>query len=116
MNLTKIPRITIFHNPSCKISIEALKLLKKASNANKFRITLIQAKYIPPTQEEIARMVEWLGEGSIDQGIKEILVPEAPVASTVHEVQKILSEKPMFLKKPLLVNWNESKAIIAIIL
>ncbi|KAF9158126.1 hypothetical protein BGX21_003887 [Mortierella sp. AD011] len=111
--MPKIPIITIYHNPSLMVSKEALKLLKAASNKYKFKVDLIQARTIPPTPQQILNMVHYLGNGSLNRGITDILVPEAPKASTIEEVQKILSEKPAFLRKPLIVDWSRGKAIIA---
>ncbi|KAF9995978.1 hypothetical protein BGZ80_010359 [Entomortierella chlamydospora] len=111
--MPKLPIISIYHNPSLVVSKEALKLLKAASNKHKFKVDLIQAKSIPPTPQQILNMVHYLGNGSLKRGITDILVPEAPKASTIEEVQKILSEKPAFLRKPLIVDWSRGKAIIA---
>ncbi|KAF8923950.1 hypothetical protein EDD21DRAFT_388023 [Dissophora ornata] len=111
--LPKFPMLTIFHNPASKVSVEALRLLKKASVSNKFTVDLVQAKTVPPTHQQVSCMVEYLGSGSIADGAKEILVEQAPKASTVAEVQKILDANPEYLRKPLIVDWNKGKAIIA---
>ncbi|KAF9353176.1 hypothetical protein BGX26_009029 [Mortierella sp. AD094] len=111
--LPKFPMLTIFHNPSLKDSKEALKLLKAASVKHKFKVDLIQAKTIPPTPQQILNIVHYLGEGSLDRGITDILVPGAPKASTVEEVQKLLEKNPELLRKPLIVDWNKGRAIIA---
>ncbi|KAF9946490.1 hypothetical protein BGZ72_000284 [Mortierella alpina] len=112
--LPKFPMLTIFHNPSSKISAEALRLLKKASVHQNFKVDLVQTKSQPPTHQQIANIVDYLGNGSITAGAQLILDPEAPVkASTVAEVQKILDANPQYLRKPLIVDWNKGKAIIA---
>ncbi|KAG0278684.1 hypothetical protein BGZ96_002280 [Linnemannia gamsii] len=113
--LPKFPMITIFHNPSLKTSTEALTLLQKASRRYNFEIDLIQTKKQPPTHQQIKNIVEYLGNGSIDEGLAQVLVPEAVERkpSTVAEVQEILDRNPGYLRKPLLVDWNRGKALIA---
>lgn len=111
--LPKFPMLTVFHNPSSDVSVQALKLLKAASVKHNFQIDLIQTKTQAPTHQQVANIVEYLGNGSVEQGCRAILVPEAPKASTVSEVQKILDANPGYLRKPLVVDWNKGKAIIA---
>lgn len=107
--------ITIFHNPSLKTSTEALVLLQKASRRYNFEIDLIQTEKQPPTHQQIANIVEYLGNGSIDEGLAQVLVPEAveKKPSTVAEVKEILDRNPGYLRRPLLVDWNRGKALIA---
>jgi arsenate reductase-like glutaredoxin family protein len=111
--------LTIFHNPSLRTSKEALRLLQKASRRYNFEIDLIQTKTRPPTHQQVANIVEYLGNGSIDEGLKHILVPktaegeEIKNPSTVAEVQQILDKNPAYLRKPLIVDWNRGKALIA---
>ncbi|KAF9945433.1 hypothetical protein BGZ70_003807 [Mortierella alpina] len=112
--LPRFPMLTIFHNPTSKVSIEALRLLKRASVNHDFKVDLVQTKSEAPTHQQIANIVDYLGNGSIPTGAQLILDPEAPVkASTVAEVQKILDAHPQYLRKPLIVDWNKGKAIIA---
>ncbi|KAF9126652.1 hypothetical protein BGW39_006466 [Mortierella sp. 14UC] len=117
--LPKFPMLTIFHNPSLKTSKEALALLQKASRRYNFEIDLIQSKTQPPTHQQVSNIVEYLGNGSIDEGLKQILVPktaegvEVRTPSTVAEVQQILDKNPGYLRKPLIVDWNRGKALIA---
>ncbi|KAF9425118.1 hypothetical protein BGZ94_007819 [Podila epigama] len=111
--LPKFPMLTMFHQPSSAVSVQALKLLKKASVSKKFEIDLIQTESRPPTHQQISNIVEYLGNGSIEQGCRDILTVEAPKASTVAEVQKILDANPLYLRKPLIVDWNKGKAIVA---
>lgn len=114
--LPKFPMLTVFHNPSSDVSVQALKLLKAASVKYNFEIDLIQTKTQAPTHQQVSNIVEYLGNGSVEQGCRAILAPEAPKASTVSEVQKILDANPGYLRKPLVVDWNKGKAIIAEVL
>ncbi|KAF9098856.1 hypothetical protein BGX23_004948 [Mortierella sp. AD031] len=111
--LPKFPMLTIFHNPSLKTSKEALTYLQKASRRYNFEIDLIQSKTQPPTHTQVTNIVEYLGNGSIEDGLAQILIPEVPKPSTVAEVQQILDKNPGYLRKPLIVDWNRGKALIA---
>ncbi|KAF8945606.1 hypothetical protein BGZ47_002319 [Haplosporangium gracile] len=112
--LPRFPMITIFHNPSLKSSTEALSFLQKTSRRYNFEIDLIQTDKQPPTHQQVANIVEYLGNGSIDEGLAQVLVPEVEKKpSTVAEVQEILDRNPRYLRKPLIVDWNRGKALIA---
>jgi len=113
LRIPKTPWITIFHNPSLQTSKEALKLLQKLSISKKFKIDLIQDKKNPPTRPQIEKMVHLLAPGDIPKGCKLILIEDAPKATTVEEVQTILEKTPWFLKKPLVVDWINGKAVVA---
>ncbi|KAG0057581.1 hypothetical protein BGZ83_008163 [Gryganskiella cystojenkinii] len=107
--LPKFPMLTLFHNPANDVSNQALKLLRQASVTHNFEIDVVDAKTTPPTHQQVSNIVEFLGKA----GCSQILTPEAPKASTVAEVQKILDANPGFLNKPLVVDWNKGKAIVA---
>ncbi|KAG0297423.1 hypothetical protein BGZ98_000607 [Dissophora globulifera] len=111
----RLPLLTIFHNPSNKFSVEALRLLKKASasHLNLFRIQLIQAKTIPPSKEQIVAATTFLGNGNVEDGLSMLLVAEAPPVKTIEEAQEVLKLKPEFLRKPLIIDWARSRAIVA---
>ncbi|GJJ77175.1 hypothetical protein EMPS_09534 [Entomortierella parvispora] len=111
--LPKFPMLTLFHNPASEVSNQALKLLRQASVNYKFDIDLIESK-TAPTHQQVSNIVEYLGKGSAATGCAKILTPEAPKASTVAEVQKILDANPGYLMKPLVVDWNKGKAIVAV--
>ncbi|KAF9919794.1 hypothetical protein FBU30_010532 [Linnemannia zychae] len=105
--------ITIFHNPSLRTSKTALALLQKKSRHYKFELDLVQSKTKQFTHEQVNRMVECLGNGSIEEGLGQILIPELPKPSTIKEVQRILDANPAHLRKPLVVDWNRGMAVIA---
>ncbi|KAF9996783.1 hypothetical protein BGZ65_007639 [Modicella reniformis] len=107
------PMITIYHNPKLPVSREALKLLKTAAAKQKFRVDLVQAKYESPTEIQVKAICGYLGKGSLAKGARLVLVPEAPLASTVEQVIETLQAKPTYLKKPLIVDWVKGRAVIA---
>jgi arsenate reductase-like glutaredoxin family protein len=105
--------LTIFHNPASKASSQALQLLRQASVSYNFDVDIIDSITTPPTHQQVLNIVEFLGGGSIAKGCGEILESGAPKASTVGEVQKILDANPGYLRRPLVVDWNKGKAIVA---
>ncbi|KAG0206754.1 hypothetical protein BGX33_007222 [Mortierella sp. NVP41] len=111
--LPKFPMLTLFHNPASEVSSQALKLLRAASVTHRFDIDLIESTATPPTHQQVSNIVEYLGKGSVVKGCGEILSSEGPKASTVSEVQKILDKNPGYLRRPLVVDWNKGKAIVA---
>ncbi|KAG0322882.1 hypothetical protein BGZ97_003036 [Linnemannia gamsii] len=113
--LPKFPMLTLFHNPASKVSTQALALLRQASVTHKFDIDLIESTTTAPTHQQVSSIVEYLGEGSVAKGCSEILdtAQGAPKASTVAEVRKILDANPGYLRRPLVVDWNKGKAVVA---
>ncbi|KAF9425045.1 hypothetical protein BGZ76_003443 [Entomortierella beljakovae] len=110
--LPKFPMLTLFHNPASETSAQALKLLRQASVNYKFDIDIVDAA-TKPTHQQVSSIVQFLGKGSESQGCDDILTTEAPKASTVAEVQKILDANPGYMKRPLIVDWNKGKALVA---
>ncbi|KAF9188873.1 hypothetical protein BGZ51_006361 [Haplosporangium sp. Z 767] len=112
--LPRFPMLTLFHNPTSAVSTQALKLLRQASVNHHFDVDIVDSKTAPaPTHQQVSNIVEYLGKGSIEQGCKEILTPDAPKASTVSEIQKILDANPGYMRRPLVVDWNKGKAVVA---
>ncbi|KAF8981894.1 hypothetical protein BGZ46_002135 [Entomortierella lignicola] len=111
--LPKFPMLTIFHNPSSEISSQALKLLRQASVNYQFDIDILDLK-TKPTHQQVSNIIDYLGKGSVSKGCSAILTEDAPRGSTVAEVQKILDANPNYMKRPLIVDWNKGKAIVAV--
>ncbi|KAF9935494.1 hypothetical protein BGZ65_003347 [Modicella reniformis] len=112
--LPRFPMLTIFHNPASDVSVQAVKLLRQASVNHNFDVDIVDTQIAPPTHQQISNIVDFLGSGSITKGCQDILAPEAPKASTVAEVQKILDANPGYMRKPLVVDWNKGKAVVAV--
>ncbi|KAF9899522.1 hypothetical protein BX616_002972 [Lobosporangium transversale] len=111
--LPKSTMITIFHDPTCKLSKESLRLLKRAAITHKFDVDVVQSKKIPPTHAQVADIIRYLGNGSEAKGASLILKEDAPKVSTIKEAQLALDGKPGLLKKPLIVDWDNRFAIVA---
>ncbi|KAG0008515.1 hypothetical protein BGZ80_003355, partial [Entomortierella chlamydospora] len=111
--LPRFPMLTVFHNPSNETSNQALKLIRQASVNYHFDVDIIDPK-VKPTHQQVSNIIEFLGKGSEAKGVSDILTADAPKASTIAEVQKILDANPGYMKRPLVVDWNKGKAIIAV--
>ncbi|KAF9352728.1 hypothetical protein BGX34_012006 [Mortierella sp. NVP85] len=109
----KPPMITIYHNPRSAVSREALRLLKQASTHQVFRVDLVQNITESPTAAQVTAICGYLGKGVPERGARMLLVPEARMAHTVAQAIEAIQADPTFLKKPLLVNWVQSRAVIA---
>jgi arsenate reductase-like glutaredoxin family protein len=107
--------LTIFHNPASDASVQALKFVRQASVKYNFDVDIVDSQTTAPTHQQVSNIVSYLGHGSLQKGCSEILVPQAPKASTVAEVQKILDANPGYMMRPLVVDWNKGKAVVAVV-
>lgn len=101
--------MTIWHNPKCSKSREALKLLEDKNSA--FEIF----KYLdtPPSREEIAALLKKLGISARElMRTKEDLYKELQIAKITDESELIdvLVEHPKLIERPILI--EENRAVI----
>lgn len=100
---------TIWHNPKCSKSREALKLLEDKNGA--FEIF----KYLdtPPSPEEISALLKKLGISARElMRTKEDLYKELQIAKITDEAKLIdmLAEHPKLIERPILI--EENRAVI----
>ncbi|KAG9294750.1 hypothetical protein G9A89_008229 [Geosiphon pyriformis] len=128
-----IPIISILHNSRCLTSNQALQLLQSARGKAKdrFNIDIIDDQKQPVTQDQISIILENLGigkdfgkllrldEGKVskfedkietDQNEGEIFVKNP---RTEEEFFQLVEKNPMKLQRPIVVDWDKGKAIIA---
>lgn len=101
--------ITIWHNPKCSKSREALKLLEE--KGEKFEIV----KYLEevPSRTEIAALLKKLGVSARElMRTKEELYKELGLAEVEDEAKLIdaLAEHPRLIERPILI--EEDRALI----
>ncbi|KAG0253487.1 hypothetical protein DFQ27_007369 [Actinomortierella ambigua] len=104
--------LTIFTNPRCSKSREALARLREASQKKHFDLEEIEYLKTPPTQEQIASILDFLDAEDNPQVFKDILRSDAPKADSVADVQTIISQDPSAMQRPIIVNWADKKAVI----
>ncbi|KAI8357984.1 hypothetical protein B0O80DRAFT_424096 [Mortierella sp. GBAus27b] len=107
------PLVTIYHDPSSAVSRGALRIFKDQARTQRFRVDLVQSKTHSPSPEQITAICGYLGKGSPERGVRMLLTPRAPIVNTVQEAVEELKKNPMYLKKPLIVDWVQSRAVIA---
>lgn len=101
--------MTIWHNPKCSKSREALKLLEdKSSSYEVF-------KYLdtPPSREEVVVLLKKLGISARElMRTKEDLYKELGIADISDESELIdmLAEHPKLIERPILI--EETRAVI----
>ncbi len=99
--------ITIWHNPKCSKSREALKMLEEKGDT--FEIF----KYLdtPPSRAEIVVILEKLGVSARDlMRTKEDLYKELVIASITDETTliDILAEHPKLIERPIIIDGNRA--------
>ncbi|KAG0226939.1 hypothetical protein BGW42_003293 [Actinomortierella wolfii] len=104
--------LTIFTNPRCSKSRNALARLKEASQQKHFDLEEIEYLKTPPTQEQIANILDFMDAEDNPQVFRDILRPDAPKADSVADVQTIISQDPSTMQRPIIVNWAAKKAVI----
>ena len=100
---------TIWHNPKCSKSREALKLLEDKSSSYEV------VKYLdtPPSREEMVVLLKKLGISARElMRTKEDLYKELEIAkiSDESELIDILAEHPKLIERPILI--EENRAVI----
>lgn len=100
---------TIWHNPKCSKSREALKLLEE--KGGKFEVF----KYLdtPPSRDEIVRLLKKLGISARElMRTKEDLYKELEVGKITDEAKLIdvLVDHPKLIERPILI--EENRALI----
>jgi len=100
---------TIWHNPKCSKSREALKLLEEKNSAYEI------VKYLdtPPSRKEIVELLKKLGISARElMRTKEDLYKELQIAKISDESELIdmLAEHPKLIERPILI--EETRAVI----
>lgn len=99
--------LTIWHNPKCSKSREALKLLEEKGE------TFEVFKYLdtPPSREEIVALLAVLGISARElMRTKEDLYKELGLAKITDEAQMInaLTEHPKLIERPIVIEGNRA--------
>lgn len=85
-------RATIWHNPRCSKSREALAILRDAGA----EVTVVEYLKAPPSRDEIARV---LGRGGIAP--REALRPDAPKVANDEAALDLMAREPAAIERPL---------------
>jgi arsenate reductase (glutaredoxin) len=99
--------VTIYHNPRCSKSREALDLLKES----KEEITVIEYLKTPPTKQELEKLLSKLGipaEELVRKG--EELYKEKYKGKKISNSEwiKILTANPVLIERPVIIKGNQA--------
>lgn len=106
-----MPKITIYHNPRCSKSRQALTLLQE----KKYHPEVIEYLKFPPTVKELTKLLRQLGIKP-----RELLRTSEPIYKELNlannqltdkELIEILSENPILIERPIVI--VDDEAIIA---
>lgn len=105
--------LSIFHNPRCSKSRNALAYLEE--NKDKYdylvQINLYQKETI--TRNQLTQLVDYLGLDKKEASWKILLRPEAQkLVSSWDEAFDLLVEEPKYLERPFVVDFEQKKAAL----
>lgn len=102
---TSLPMITIYHNPRCSKSREALALVERFASAKKLDIEVVEYLKTPLTSEQLTGLQEMLGSGFRDMvrsNEEEYTALNLEQADDVGLLQAIAAH-PKLLQRPIVV-------------
>src|SRR5690606_7473295 len=102
-----MPEYILYHKPNCSTSLATLKMIKEQGVQPELRLYLEQ----PPTQKELAELLKKLGSKPIELvRTKEKLYKDNYEGKklTKKEWQKILSENPILIERPILIKGDKA--------
>ncbi|RIB10443.1 hypothetical protein C2G38_1979798 [Gigaspora rosea] len=119
------PIVTLIYNPSCSKSNVALSILHEALKKQPgiFKLDVLDYQKQPPTKDQLSNIVQYLGiehdlnrilrddtsTVASEEGIQETM----KTAHNVNELTEVIKQQPLKLQRPILVDWDKGKAIIA---
>ncbi|KAF1796853.1 arsenate reductase [Mucor lusitanicus] len=111
-----MPRtLSIFHNPRCSKSRNALAYLEENKDRYDYQVQTILYQKEALTRDQLVQLVEYLGldKDSSDGAWKVLLRPEAQkLVSSWDETLDLLAKEPKFLERPFVVDFQHKKAAL----
>ncbi|RGB30236.1 hypothetical protein C1646_765622 [Rhizophagus diaphanus] len=118
------PILTLIYNPACNKSNKALSILHKTLEQQPgiFNLDILDYQKTPLTRDQLRNIVQYLNiendlnkilrneDGTVKEG-NETTKIEQP--KSIQELTNIVKEQPIRLQRPILVDWDKGKAIIA---
>ncbi|KAG2198183.1 hypothetical protein INT47_000384 [Mucor saturninus] len=108
--------LSIYHNPRCSKSRNALAYLEKNQSKYKYTIDVILYQKEPPTRVQLEKLSSYLGltNKSVEEAPWKILLrPDAQkLASTWEEAYQLLESDPKHLERPFIVEFEQGKAAL----
>ncbi|CAG8487857.1 4327_t:CDS:1 [Funneliformis caledonium] len=115
------PILTLIYNPTCSKSNKVLSILHEAleKRPGVFKLDLLDYQKQPPTKDQLTNIINYL---NLENDLNQILRNENVAAegttkvkgpSSIQELANLVKEQPIRLQRPILVDWNNGRAIIA---
>lgn len=112
--MNRFAMLTIYHNPRCSKSREALALLQEHAQAHDDRITVIEYLKTPPTRAELAELRRRLGCPAADMVRKneDEFAALGLAGASDDALLDALAAHPKLLQRPIVVT-EDGRALIA---
>ncbi|KAI7904613.1 uncharacterized protein BX663DRAFT_502970 [Cokeromyces recurvatus] len=111
-----MPKLTVFHNPTCTKSKRSVALLDESSNKAHYDLDIIEYKKQVPSPETLMVLSEYLGLTKKDPSTKPwdyLLRPEAQgKAKSFEEAFQIVQDNPALLERPFVIDWDRKLAVL----
>lgn len=97
--------ITIYHNPRCSKSREALKLAEQFATRNNLQLTVVEYLATPPTPAQLATLQQQLGTGARqmvrdnEEEFAQLQLAQADDAALLEAIAR----HPILLQRPIVV-------------
>ena len=115
------PILTLLYNPACNKCNQALSILHKAleQQPGVFNLDILDYQKRPPTKDQLQNIVQYL---NAENDLNKILRDEDGTAKegdtmqgpkSIQELANIIKEQPIRLQRPILIDWDKGRAIIA---
>lgn len=105
--------LSIFHNPRCSKSRNALAYLEENKDKHDYLVQVILYQKETITRDQLTQLIDYLGLDKKEASWKILLRPEAQkLVSTWDEAFDLLAEEPKYLERPFVVDFEQKKAAL----
>ncbi|CAG8716686.1 15382_t:CDS:1, partial [Acaulospora morrowiae] len=108
--------LTLVYNSKSKNSNTALSILYEALRRQPgvFKLDILDCKKQPLTKDQLRNITDYLGaENDLKSVLRNDESEAVETASNVDELENVIKKQPDRMQRPILVDWNKGKAIIA---
>lgn len=110
-----MPRLTVFHNPTCTKSKRSVLCLETYKMDN-YDLDVIQYQVDTPSNETLLVLSEYLGltkKPEFEEPWNFLLRPEAQgKAKSFEEAFAIIQADPVLLERPFVIDWDRKLAVL----
>ncbi|KAI8061529.1 uncharacterized protein B0P05DRAFT_557392 [Gilbertella persicaria] len=111
-----MPKLTIFHNPSCTKSKRSVACLQTNKTDTNYDLEIIEYQINPPSSDILATLSSYLGlteQNPASRPWDYLLRPEAQgKANSFEEAFAIIQVNPSLLERPFVIDWDRKLAVL----